>query len=259
MINSMLGNDPAVMDFLKTQAYVKRKDFVKENALKFGSEEMAEQAYFDQMLKGAAKANEKLAFKDTDELKKLRTEKESWDKVIKTKGISTVEDREKYISLLDKIKVAEDAAIKSQNSLGSQQFEINSDVLLKRNAVDNMVAISRFVDISQPLAKYLASKNAEITAKQDPISLAKLRNQLAIELEGVRQSGRKELEDKRHEHRLLQIQESGKYKNTGVGTYFPNLNFNTTTTPGSSGSNSPSTDNNDDDEDISGDGGGLNK
>lgn len=258
MLNSMLGNDPAVMDFLKTKAYVQRKDFVKQNALKYGSEEMAEQAYFDEVLKGAAKKNEKLAFKDTDELKKLRTEKESWDKVIETKGISTIQDREKYLSLLDKIQLAEQAAIKSQNSLGAQQFETGSDIILKRNATDNIIATANFLNVSETLAKYLAFKNAEITAKADPISLANLRNQLSIQLEGVRQFNRKELEGIKHDNRIKEIQERGKFNTTkpggGTGSWFPNLFSN----PSLLKPEQPNSDNNneDEDEDISDDGSG---
>lgn len=220
MVNSMFASDPAITEMLRTQAYVQRKDFVKQNALKYGSEQAAETVYFDQVLKGVAKSNEKKAFKDTDELKDLRLQKASWDKVIKEKGLSTVEDRQKYLAVLDKIKLAEQAAINSQNSLANQQVDPQADFFSKRNSVDNIIAAANYSILSKSLAQYMAFKNAEITAKVDPMSLARLRGSIAAGLENIRQSNRIDLEKIKHDNRIKEIDQRGKYqgqRSGGVG------------------------------------------
>lgn len=216
MVNSMFASDPAITDMLKTQAYVQRKDFVKQNALKYGSEQAAEIAYFDQVINDAGKKNETQAFEDTKELKDLRIQKASWDKVIKDKGIATLEEREKYLALLDKIKLAEQAAMNSQASLGNQQMNPDGDFFSKRNAADNIIAAANYSILSQSLAKYMAMKNAEVTAKVDPMSLAQFRNNLAIALENVRQVNRKDLEGIKHDNRIKEIDQRGKYQKQGT-------------------------------------------
>ncbi len=217
MVNSMFGTDPAVTQWLKTQAYVSRKDFVKENALKYGSEQMAEAAYFDMVMKRQAKDNQKIAVQDTEELKNLRIEKNSWDKTIRTKGLATVEEREKYMAVLEKIKAAEQAAAQSQGIVADNQITANQDVTSKRNAIDNIIAASKFSILSETLAQYMAMKNAETTAKVDPISLAQLRGSIQIGLENVRQANRVSLEGVKHGNRIKEINERGKFQNKSGG------------------------------------------
>jgi hypothetical protein len=205
MVDTMLSADPAVMNWLKTKAYVQRKDFVKQNALKYGSEQGAESAYIDKILKGIAKKNEQGAVLDNKELSDLKTQKESWDNLIRTKGIATEDDRNKYLALVDKIKLAEEAAKNSQNNIATQQVGDMKDLVSLRNAADNAFIIANYSVLGESLAKYMAFKNSEVSIKSDPVFLANLRGQLSKELENLRQANRKELEGIKAANRINEI------------------------------------------------------
>lgn len=205
MVDAMMSGDPAIMNWLKTKAYVQRKDFIKENAVKFGSEQAAESAYIDKVLKGIAKKNEQTVELDSKELNDLKSQKESWDKLIRTKGIGTEDDRNKYLALVDKIKLAEEAAKNSQTNITGQQIGELKDLASLRNAADNAYVMANYSVIGESLAKYIAVKNSEVTIKSDPVYIANLRGQLSKELENLRQANRKELEGIKAANRINEI------------------------------------------------------
>lgn len=221
MVNSMFAADPAIGDMLREQAYVQRKDYI---ASFNGDPGLAETQYFEKVLK-LATGNENIAINDTQELKDLKKQKESWDKVIKTKGLATVEDREKYIALTEKIKLAEQAAAVSQNGLLNQSFNKDATLEAKRQAVDNIVAAANFNSQADMLARYLAMKDAEVSVKPDQIFLAKLRGSINASLENLRQTNRKELEGLKHDNRMLEIDQRGKYQTPrgNAASPYPNL------------------------------------
>lgn len=215
MVETMLSGDPAVMNWLKTKAYVERKDFIKENALKYGSEQAAESAYIDTVLKGIAKKNEQGAVLNSKELNDLKTQKESWDTLIRTKGIGTEDDRNKYLALVDKIKLAEAAAKNSQNNIANQQVGDMKDLMSLRNAADNAYVIANYTVLGESLAKYMAFKDSEVSIKADPIFIADLRGQLSKEMEDIRQANRKELEGIRAASRINEIITRAEYRAEG--------------------------------------------
>jgi hypothetical protein len=192
MVNTMFANDPAIKDMLRVQAYVQRKDFVKNNAAKFGSEEAAEKIYLTELLDQLSIAQQDQSIVDSDDVRNLRARKDAWEKVINTTGIIPGSaDHKKYLEDLELLKAAEAAAEQSRNqSTGLSTIDMGSlnDI---RAAVDNAVMAANYTTTANKIATVLAYKNAESTAKADPFSLARLNSQLALNrsivLENLRQ------------------------------------------------------------------------
>jgi hypothetical protein len=236
----MFSSDPAVQDMLKTQAYVERKDFVKQNAFKYGNEDAAEKAYINIKMSSAASTVQASADVDDDNVKNLRKKKESWDKIISTRGIvPDSQEHEDYLTDLSKLQAAEQTANYSRNSIMPQNLIDPNNMLDMRNAVDNYVMRSYLVGVTQNIAAILASKNSEMTAKADDFALAAYRHQLSIKLE-----------DRRHANALKTLQ---KRKELGLdGSNNNNDDNDGDDLFGGGNNNDPFKSNKDEDEDVGG-------
>jgi hypothetical protein len=239
-IGMMFSSDPAVQDMLKTQAYVERKDFVKQNAFKYGNEDAAEKAYINIKMSSAASTVQASADVDDDNVKNLRKKKESWDKIISTRGIvPDSQEHEDYLTDLSKLQAAEQTANYSRNSIMPQNLIDPNNMLDMRNAVDNYVMRSYLVGVTQNIAAILASKNSEMTAKADDFALAAYRHQLSIKLE-----------DRRHANALKTLQ---KRKELGLdGSNNNNDDNDGDDLFGGGNNNDPFKSNKDEDEDVGG-------
>jgi hypothetical protein len=193
MVNTMFANDPAIQEMMKVQAYVQRKDFIKSNAARFnGNEEAAEKEYISQILGTVGAKQQDQAVQDSDEVKDLRARKDSWNKVITERGIIPDSDEhKKYLEDLEKLNAAEAAAQNSRDhstSLTTADMNNPDDM---RAAADNAVMFANFTGTANKLATFLAYKDAESTAKSDPVYMAKLNSSLALNrsivMENVRQ------------------------------------------------------------------------
>ena len=181
MVNTMFAGDPAIQDMFRVQAYVQRKDFVKENATKYGSEEAAERFYNNEILSTVGAAQKDQVINDSEEVKTLRARKASWDKIITTRGIIPDSDEhKKYLTDLEKLKEAERAAniSRGQATVLTTVDPNNLDDL--RTAADAAVVMASYSSTANKIATMLAYKDASATAKADPIYMAKLNSSLAL-------------------------------------------------------------------------------
>lgn len=181
MVNTMFASDPAIQDMLRVQAYVQRKDFIKANATQYGGEEGAERYYANEILSTVGAAQQEQVIADSEEVKDLRARKASWDKIITTRGIIPDSDEhKKYLTDLEKLKAAEKAAIISRNQSTTLTTADPENINDLRSAADAAVVMASYSSTANKLATFLAYKNASTTAKSDPIYMAKLNSQLAL-------------------------------------------------------------------------------
>lgn len=217
-VEMIFSQDPGVKDMLRTQAYVERKDFIKENAIMYGSEEKAEKFYLTEIINNAGKTVQQTVNQNNDEVKRLRDKKESWDKIITDRGIIPgSQEHQEYLQDLEKLRIAETGVATQNASLfPSNTLDFNNINDLRAQA-DNLVMFANYTLLTNQMAGILSYRDAELTIKADPFSLARmnsdlsLRNQMqmarirsindAIQ-EARRQENRKEIEKIEQENRI---------------------------------------------------------
>lgn len=217
-VESMFATDPAIGEMLRAKAYVARKDFVKGKAAEFGSEENAERFYLENIIKaGTAVSKEQITENET-EVKKLQDRMESWNKKITTDGIVPGSDEhKKYLADLDKLKMAEQGLSARKDQVGNvQNFDFNNIQELRQIA-DNLVTFSNYTMLANEIANKLAYKNAEFSIKENPISMAHLRADLALRNQKI-------MEQIRFDNDLIKLEreiEAGKYDRSSKGKVTP--------------------------------------
>lgn len=203
-VSTMFAQDPAISEMLRTEARVKRKDYIKENAAKFnGNEALAEQDYFKTVLDNEATQNKLLMEEENKEVGRLKTEVESWDNLNKKgKILKGSVDEKKYEEAKTKLKVIQNAFDQRRKNTLALQLSDEKDINQVRNVVDGNIALARTYDMSNKIASLLATKDAEVTAKVDQYSLADYKHNLNIRLEGIRQAGRQNMAAIQHQYRV---------------------------------------------------------
>lgn len=190
----MFGNDPAVQSMYSTQAYVQRKNFTRQYATQFGSEEGAETAYINDIVsKIVPVLNESKQELQTqrDRLKINMTAAEILaDKnggVTKGDGVQSTYDR------LQEMLSATDASEKyheNVENLLTSTPNVN-DIKTMRSRADNIVANGLLMhELNNAAAEY-AMGTAKREIKADPYALAAYNNSLdlnkAIQLKEIDQ------------------------------------------------------------------------
>jgi hypothetical protein len=218
-VEAMFSTDPAIGDMLRAKAYVARKDFIKGKAAELGGEDKAERFYLETVIKaGTAVSKEEITANET-EVKKLQDRMESWNKKITTDGIVPGSDEhKKYLADLDKLKMAEQGLTsKKDQTANLQNFDFNNIEEL-RQVADNLVTFSNYTMLANEVATRLAYKNSEFSLKEDPISMAHLRADLALRNQKI-------MEQIRFDHDLEKLEkeiEAGKYDHSdGKGKVTP--------------------------------------
>jgi hypothetical protein len=214
MVSTMFAQDPAIKEAFRTQAYVRRKDYVKEHAAEFGGDETkAEEAYMEEVITNTVNKNRLQLYAEDEEVSKLMDEVSEWQELDRQGRIlKGSDDEKKYQAAVDKLRVAGDALAQKKIDMTVQEINNLDDVGAMRIAVDAAVTMDTYNTLSQQIAKHLADKNKEISIKADPQYLAELRAQNAQELEILRnknrrlmeilkQQGKLEMEDERQENR----------------------------------------------------------
>jgi len=178
-VETMFAQDPSIQDMFKTQAYVERKDFMKQNAAKFGGEDKAEYAYLNGIMSSIDAHNQAKVDVDTAEVKDLKTKMDSWNKTITTVGIIPGSaDHKAYLKDQAALEMAQQT-VDARKSMSINPSMVNAnDVNDLRSAVDRAVMINHSSLLTTKLATYLAYKNAEVTMKADPVSMAYLHDKL---------------------------------------------------------------------------------
>lgn len=240
LVSTMFAQNPAIKEALKARAYVTRKDWVKNNAAKFGGDEIkAEEAYMETVITNVVNKNRLELYADDEEVNKLANEVASWEKVIKEgKLLQGSDDEKKYRAAVDKLKVASDLLVQKKIDMTAQELNDLGDVNAMRSAVDSAVTMSSYNTLSYQIAKHLADKNKEIGIKVDPyamsdhrykqnVSLKEMQAEINRQMEEIRQTNRETMEDIRQGNRLEAIQQRENDRRTR-----PTTTKKTTTTTG---------------------------
>jgi|LauGreDrversion4_2_1035121.scaffolds.fasta_scaffold05802_4 hypothetical protein len=208
MVSTLFDNDPAIKDMLNAQAYVQRKDFVKNNAARYGSEQAAEQVYIKDVMTTVNSGLQAQLQIDSQDLKVLRGKKESWEKLISTKGIIPgSKEHFDYLSDMQRIDLLDKSIVSARDRVAKQSTLDLNNINDLRSAADGAVSQFGYNGISNKIAKYLAYKNSDISAKADPVAMAQLNSSLAL------RNALSTLKA-RHGYTMKEIAERGKYKDS---------------------------------------------
>lgn len=211
-VNTLFANDPAIADMLRTQAYVERKDFIKQNATKFGGEEKAEAAYIKEVLETVGKSTATQVKADDQRLKELRARQESWNKKITKDGVIPGSDEHKqYLADLEELQVAEGTVTNNNNTVASSEPIDYNNINELRQKADALVTYGNYSVMTNTIARLLAYRDAELTVKADPLTLVQMRADLTLRnekiMESIKNANRIAFEE-------MQIK-AGKYKRKG--------------------------------------------
>ena len=177
----MFGQDQAVIDMFKTQAYVQRKTFAKQNAMnpEFGSEANAEAYYLNNYIKDAVPALEKNAAQASSMLDELALKR----KILLEKGTPIKgSDEESSLQLLDAllensgtVKAYHDNVINQIKSTPNAQ-----DLKSLRERADGLVANTLMQGTLNSAAYTYAMGTAKREMKADPYALEKFKTSESI-------------------------------------------------------------------------------
>jgi hypothetical protein len=191
-VATMFAQDPAIKDALRTEAYVKRKDYIAEHLSEFGGDkQLAENAYIKTVIADDMNRNKEAVLAENKEVSQLRNEVASWEKVKKEKGIITGSNEEtEYEAAKQKLELAESMAMVRRGELMMQTINDMTDRSEVINAIDNAVTMTNYSKKARGLAEHIAYRDEQVTAKVDPLYAIELRNKLAGDLEMFRNKNR---------------------------------------------------------------------
>ena len=194
LFTGLFGNDPAIMDYYKTKAYVDRKDWVQSNVPVYGSEAGAESAYLENMTFGM-EAMFKNAKEDVDsKYNNVNGQRKQLEEKIKREGTapnSSLADQYRELNNLEGQVVSSQESIDHANSV----FGMAMDPAMKSQMAENMDSAMANILLAGDIgnaAQTLAYKDYEFSMKADPYAL-----------ENVKQSNRLALEDTKFNNRKL--------------------------------------------------------
>lgn len=170
----LFGQDQGVLDTFKTEAYVQRKDFSKQNAAQFGSEDAAESYYLNNYISKAVPTLEKNAAASQQMSNELAVKKQILeDRVREEGGIIPGSDEESSLSLLDAL---------SENNQAVEAYHTNvlneiktapnlQDLKALRSRADSIVANTLLQGSLNAAAYEYAMGTAKRTMQADPYAL----------------------------------------------------------------------------------------
>jgi len=200
-VNTLFSSDPGIKDMLRTKAYVDRKDFVAQNANKYGGKEQAEAFYIRDILEKAGKATAKQMQVDSQQLAELRARQEAWNKKITKDGVIPGSDEHKqYLADLEQLQMAEGTVQNNNNAIAPPPTIDYNNINELRQQADAIVTYGNYSVMSNDIAKLLAFKDAELTVKADPLTMIQMRSDLTLRnekiMEGIKQANRQAILDK---------------------------------------------------------------
>ncbi len=177
----MFGNDSAVQEMYKTQAYVHRKGMTKQIAREKGiSEQQAESEYLHSMLPQASLNLEKSKADLVAHSEKLKVDSDALEIVAKDKGYGdSVEEAYAKIQELRKNIAPAEAYHEGVSNLIKSAPNLN-DVNALRNRVDGIVANSNFIHHMDSVAYEYAMGTAKHKMEENKYSLAAFNNKLDL-------------------------------------------------------------------------------
>ena len=208
-VNTLFSSDPGIKDMLRTKAYVNRKDFVAQNANKYGGKEQAEAFYIRDILEKAGKVTANQMQVDSQQLAELRARQEAWNKKITKDGVVPgSDDHKQYLADLEQLQMAEGTVQNNNNAIAPPPTIDYNNINELRQQADAIVTYGNYSVMSNEIAKLLAFKDAELTVKADPLTMIQMRSDLTLRnekiMEGIRQANKVAFEQ-------MQIK-AGKYR-----------------------------------------------
>lgn len=178
------GNDPAIMDMFKTDAYVKRKDFSKAYAMEYGiSEDAAESKYLNEIIQKTVPKLERNSESLKEQKNIISAQRQILEKQIADGGLIVENSPEmKSLELLSALEEKLAPAEAYQESLKqtiSTASNLN-DIQQLRDRADMIVANSLMQKELDSAAYTYAMGTAKRSIKADEYALADYRNALEL-------------------------------------------------------------------------------
>jgi hypothetical protein len=199
LFEAELGSDPGIQDVFRTMAYVKRKDYVEENAAQFKGDKTAAEMRYLQDEFNVLKEQTQLAYKNTQNVSDTYDAKiQATEKAIKD-GTARP-GTEEYLANLKRNKEINDkvlARFRDQNEeyLGdedaSEKGFVNpyGDIKSLRIKVDNGVTWNALSKKLNEAAQEAAYVDYKVTTKENPYAVLDLKHQQDMQITRLRNAG----------------------------------------------------------------------
>lgn len=208
-VETIFSQDSGISNMLRTKAYVQRKDFINQNATKFGGQDKAERFYLENIIKEGSKISQEQLTVNKKDVKKLQDKIESWNKKITTDGIEPgSEEHKQYLQDLESLNMAEQGLEYKKNQISTPDAIDFNNIDEVRQQADNFVTFGNYITLTNQVARLLAYKDAEFTVKVNSMALAQLTADLSLRNSMT-------MEKIRYDHDLIKLQkeiDAGKYK-----------------------------------------------
>ncbi len=168
---SMYGNDQSVMDMFNTQAYLQRKNFIFANAGKYGSEDKAEEQYFNKVLNGVGKTTLEESSNVTKAVDNTKLSKSAMENKIRRVGVLADDPLFKaYTNADQEVQIAEGVKQVYDKATGTIKSvpNIASDRRALRNKVDSIMANGFLQVESAKAADIYGNLNSDVKYEVDP-------------------------------------------------------------------------------------------
>lgn len=180
-------NDQGAIDYYNTQGYLNRKDYSYANADKYGSVDLAESAYLDEMSKKIFDTSQVNYENSQKDLYAAKNKQDAYDTVIRQKGIDPNDPNDQQIAasrnqaLVDQMisQAAGDYYKKTQEKIDPETINIVG-LDAKRKRVDAAIANALFTNDLASAAHNYAMLTMEQTVTEDKFSLAKYDHDLSL-------------------------------------------------------------------------------
>ena len=173
VMQAVYGKDQRVADMYNAQAYVNRKGFVQQNAEKYGSEDLAEDAYFralDVDYQNAHMQNQQAQ----DDQNKIRNRKKLLEETIKKYGSTGNDDLAKnyYAASVDDALSKDVADYHSQSAdIAQSYFDASEDRATRRQRADALYARSLMTKEINESATRAAAMTGSVKVDADPYAM----------------------------------------------------------------------------------------
>lgn len=168
----VFGNDPQVNDVFKTEAYLKRKDFMKSNVATYGSEDAAENFYLNEAMNSLNKETQENISNITGNMNDVDAKQKIIADKINSSGGLNEEDPliQQYLSLNDQNQALNSARDKHDqtSSYLDRSSLIGADKKATRWRIDNAVANTMLSGELFKAANTFSALNSETKIEADP-------------------------------------------------------------------------------------------
>jgi hypothetical protein len=216
-VSTLFAQDPAIKQLLAAEAYVKRKNFIKTNATRYGGEYQAEAQYLKDNLTTQFVAAQKDLENNEKSLKSAKDKLYAYGQMMKKNGVTSYQNSPLYVQLTDQIQQYETVIQdKKQNLLSQSQINYNN-LNDMRMAVDNSVLYNSYAVQTNLIAKYLAFRDASFTIKQEPFQMEAYQSSLQLRNQQIMASLNHQYDLLRDQAKLeLELQDDIERKKLGL-------------------------------------------